>query len=155
MKLWENLSALLECLHLKALGVRVSLWDSLVTLGGCLHLDGLEQQGSSSRGWWLSPALIVVIVRGSWPFPDREPKGTLVDCSLLVRSSSCIGCAAPYWGFDVWYQLARESPQRGLACRQASEPWKKIIVSTFDFEVIGLHWYWFLWLIGLFFNSAV
>jgi hypothetical protein len=27
-----NLSALLECLHLEALGVRVLLWDSLVTL---------------------------------------------------------------------------------------------------------------------------
>ena len=42
-----NPSALLECLHLKALGVRVSLRDSLVTLGGCLHLDALEQRGSS------------------------------------------------------------------------------------------------------------
>ena len=46
----ENPSALLECLHLEALGVRVSLWDSLVTLGGCHHLDGLEQRGSSSGG---------------------------------------------------------------------------------------------------------
>ena len=46
-----NLSALLECLHLEALGVHVSLRDSLVTLGGCHHLDGLEQRGSSSEGW--------------------------------------------------------------------------------------------------------
>ena len=38
-----NPSALLECLLLDALGVRVSLWDSLVTLGGCHHLDSLEQ----------------------------------------------------------------------------------------------------------------
>ena len=38
-----NPSALLECLHLEALGVHVSLWVSLVTLGGCRHLDGLEQ----------------------------------------------------------------------------------------------------------------
>ena len=45
-----NPSAFLECLHLEALGVRVSLWDSLVTLGGCHHLDGLEQRGSSSGG---------------------------------------------------------------------------------------------------------
>ena len=36
-------SALLECLYLEALGVRVSLRDSLVTLGGCRHLDSLEQ----------------------------------------------------------------------------------------------------------------
>ena len=43
-----NTNALLECLHLEALGVRVSLWDSLVTLGGCRHLDGLVQRGSSS-----------------------------------------------------------------------------------------------------------
>ena len=51
MRLGENQSALLECLHLEALGVRVSLRDSLVTLGGCSNLDGLEQQGSLSRGW--------------------------------------------------------------------------------------------------------
>ena len=43
MRLGENPSALLECLHLEALVVRVSLWDSLVTLGDCRHLDGLEQ----------------------------------------------------------------------------------------------------------------
>ena len=46
-----NPCALLECLHLEALGVRVSLRDSLVTLGGYRHLDGLEQRGSLSRGW--------------------------------------------------------------------------------------------------------
>ena len=57
MRLGENPSALLECLHLEALGVRVSLWDSLVTLGDCHHLDGLEQRGSLSGG--------VVIVSGS------------------------------------------------------------------------------------------
>ena len=38
-----NPSALLECLHLEALGVRVSLWDLVVTLGGCRHLVGLKQ----------------------------------------------------------------------------------------------------------------
>ena len=59
-----NPSALLECLHLEALGVRVD-WVSLVTLGGCHHLDGLEQRGSSCRGWCLSPAPIMVIVRDS------------------------------------------------------------------------------------------
>jgi hypothetical protein len=79
-----NLSALLECLHLEALGVRVSLQDSHVTLGGCHHLDGLVQRGSLSEGRFLSPTPIVVIVRGSLPFFDGEPKGTLVDCSWLV-----------------------------------------------------------------------
>ena len=65
VRLGVNPSALLECLHLEALGVRISLRDSLVTLGGCRHLDGLEQRGSSSEGKCLSPALIVVIVRVS------------------------------------------------------------------------------------------
>jgi hypothetical protein len=51
MRLRENPSALLEGLHLEALGVCVSLQDSLVTLGGCRHLNGLEQRGSSSGGW--------------------------------------------------------------------------------------------------------
>jgi hypothetical protein len=41
------------------------IWVWLVTLGGCRHLDVLEQRGSSSGGWSLSPAPIVVIVRGS------------------------------------------------------------------------------------------
>ena len=36
MRLGENPSALLECLHLEVLGVRVLLRDSLVTLGGWL-----------------------------------------------------------------------------------------------------------------------
>ena len=46
MRLGENPSALLECLHIEALGVRVSLRDSLVTLGDCHHLDDLKQRGS-------------------------------------------------------------------------------------------------------------
>ena len=58
-------SALLEYLHLEALGVRVSLRDSPITLGGCRHLDGLEQRGSSNGGRCLSLAPIIVIVRGS------------------------------------------------------------------------------------------
>jgi hypothetical protein len=59
-----NPSALLECLHLEALSVRVSLRVWLVTLGGYHHLDGLVQRGSLSKGWWLSSAPIVVIMRG-------------------------------------------------------------------------------------------
>ena len=46
-----NPSALLEYLHLEALGILVSLRDLLVTLGSCHHLDGLEQRRSSSGGW--------------------------------------------------------------------------------------------------------
>ena len=46
-----NPSALLECLHLEALGVRVSLPDSLVALGGCHHLDGLVQRRRIGASW--------------------------------------------------------------------------------------------------------
>ena len=120
MRLGVNPSALLEWLHLEALGVRVSLWISLVTLGDCRYLDGLEQRGSLSGGWWLSPTPIVVNVRGSWPFPGGEPKGTIVDCSWLMWSSSYVGCAAPYWGFGVWSQLAREPPSECIATTRTS-----------------------------------
>ena len=159
MRLGENPSALLECLHLEALGVRVSLWISLVTLGGCRHLDSLEQRGSLSGGWWLSPAPIVVI-GGSWPFPGGAPKGTLVDCSWLVWSSSCVGCAAPYWGFGEWCQLAREPPSEWIATTRTSLPaskWTsvKIIVFIIDSEVIGHHCYSSSWLIGSFIYTAV
>ena len=134
-------------------GIYVSLWHSLVTLGGCRHLDGLEQRWSLSGGWWLSLALIVVIVRGSWPFASGEPKGTLMDCSWLVWSSSCIGCVAPYWGFGMWSQLAREPPSEWIATTRTSLPaskWTsvKIIVFIIDSEVIGLYCYSSLWLIG-------
>jgi hypothetical protein len=126
VRLEENPSVLLEWLHLEALGVRVSLWDLLVTLGGCHHLDGLEQRGSSG-GWCLSLAPIVVIVRGSWPFHGRETKHTLVDWSWLVWSSSCVGCAAPYCGFSVWFQLAREPPSEWIGTTRTSLPASKWI----------------------------
>ena len=48
VRLGVNPSALLECLHLEALGVRVLLWNSLVSLSGCRHLDVMVQQGSFS-----------------------------------------------------------------------------------------------------------
>jgi hypothetical protein len=155
MRLGVNPSALFEWLHLEALGVRVSLWDSLVTFGGCRHLDGLEQQGSSSGGRCLSPAPIVVIVRGSWPFPSGEPKGTLVDCLWLVWSSSYVGCAAPGCGFGVWCQLAREPPSEWIATTRTSLPvskWtsikKSCVITVRGF--LGIHCDWvigsILWL---------
>ena len=125
MRLGENQSALLKCLHLEALCVRVLLRDSLVTLGGYHHLDGLEQWGSLSAGWWLSVAPIIVIMKGSWPFPSGEPKGTLVDYSWLVWSSSCVGYVAPYWGFGVWSQLAHEPPSEWIATTRTSLPASK------------------------------
>ena len=91
--------------------------------------------GFACYSWWLpSPRRLgaariiewrVVIVRGSWPFLGGEPKGTLVDCSWLVWSSSCVGCAAPYWGFGVWCQLAREPSSEWIATTRSSLPVSK------------------------------
>jgi hypothetical protein len=50
VRLEENPSALLECLHPEALGDCISLRISLVTLGDCRYLDDLEQRGSLSGG---------------------------------------------------------------------------------------------------------
>jgi hypothetical protein len=150
VRLGEDPSALLECLHLEAFGDCVSLRDSLVTLGGCCHLDVLEQWGSSCRGYWLSLAPIMVIVRGSWPFPGGEPKSTLVDCSWLVWSSSCVGCAAPYRGFGVWCQLVCEPPSEWITTTRTSllaSKWTSVknLVSSCSEDFIGIHR---IWLIG-------
>jgi hypothetical protein len=139
VRLEENPSALLEWLHLEALGVRVLLQILFVTLGGWCHLDALEQQGLSSGGWWLSLASILVIVRGSWAFPVGELKGTLVDCSWLMWSSSCVGCATPYWGFGVWCQLAREPPSEWIATTRISLPASK---STSVKNHCVIIWFW-------------
>ena len=70
-------------------------------------------------------APIVMIVRGSWPFPSGEPKGTLVNCSWLVWSSSYVGYAAPYWGFGVWCQWAREPPSEWITTTRTNLPASK------------------------------
>jgi hypothetical protein len=138
MKLRMNPSALLEWLYLEALGDCVSLWDSFVTLDGCRHLDGLVQRGSSSGGRCLSLAPIVEIVRSSWPFSGGELKGTLVDCSWLVWSSSCVGCAAPDCGLGVWCLLAHEPPSEWIAIIETSLPASKW-TSVKNYCVISWH----------------
>jgi hypothetical protein len=115
MRLGVNPSAFLKWLYLETLSDCISLWDSLLSFGGCHNLDGLVQRGSSWGGMCLSPAPIVVIVRGSLPFPSEEPKGTLVDCSWLVWSSSCVGCVAPDCGLGVWCLLAHEPLSKWIA----------------------------------------
>jgi hypothetical protein len=150
VRLKVNPSALLEWLHLETLGDCVLLWDSLVSLGGYRHLDGLVQRGSSSRGRWLSSAPIVVIVRGSWPFPSGEPKDTLMDCSWLVWSLSCIGYAAPDCRLGVWCLLACEPLSEWIATTGTNLPASKW-TSVKNYCVIlclGFHWY-SLWLIDI------
>jgi hypothetical protein len=150
VRLEENPSALLEWLHLEALGDCVSLRDSLVTLGSYRHLDGLEQRGLSSGGRCLSPAPIVCC-EGFLTFPrwraKRYSSGMRVACVIL----SCVGCVAPYWGFGVWCQLAREPPSVCIATTRTSLPankWTSVKnhCVIFDSEVIALYWYSLLWL---------
>jgi hypothetical protein len=66
--------------------------------------------------WWL---------KGFLTFPGGEPKDTLVDCSWLVWSSSCVGCVAPYWWFDMWCQLACEPPSEWITTMRTSLPASK------------------------------
>jgi hypothetical protein len=148
VRLRVNPSALLRWLHLEALGDCVSLWDSLVAFGGCRHLDGLVQRGSSNEERWLSPALIVVIVRGSWPFPGGEPKGTLVDYSWLVWSSSCVGCAAPGCGLGGWCLLACEPPSECIATMGTRLSASKRTSVKNHCIILSLGFLWYsLWLI--------
>jgi hypothetical protein len=65
VRLGENPSALLECLHLEALGVHVSLRDSLVSLGGCCHLMAWSSEDHRAEEGNPSLAPIVLIVWGS------------------------------------------------------------------------------------------
>jgi hypothetical protein len=95
----------------------------------------------------LSSAPIVVIVRGSWSFPSGEPKVTLVDCSWLVWSSSCVDCVSPYWGFRMWCQLAREPPSEWITTMRTSllaSKWTSIknLVSSLSEDFIGFHCDW-------------
>ena len=86
---------------------------------GC-YIYGPMIGGSSSRGRWLSLASIIVIVKGSCAFSGGAPKATLVDCTWLVWSLSCVGCAAPYWGFGMWCQLACQPPSEWIATTRTS-----------------------------------
>jgi hypothetical protein len=120
-----------------------------VTLGDCHHLDSSVHWGSSSGERCLSLALIVVIVRGSWPFLGEESKGTLVDCSWLVWSTSCISCAAPYWGFGMWWQLVHEPPSECITTTRISLPASKwTSIKILCHLVWGFHWLSYDSLIG-------
>ena len=84
-------------------------------------------------GWWLSPAPIVLIVRGLVPSPMEHRKVTLVDCSchwvtsLMGRFLRC----PIVWTRFVQHLLATEPSSvgrhnRDIACWQAREPREKI-----------------------------
>ena len=131
--------------------------------------------GFACYSWWLLPprrlgaARIVerrvVILSGSdrgdcegfLTFPGRERKGTLVDCSWLVWSSSCVDCVAPYWGFGVWSQLAREPSSEWIATTKTSLSASKWTSVKNRYVIIWFRgdWFLFLWLIGSFLDSAV
>jgi hypothetical protein len=81
MRLREHPSVLLECLHLEALGDRVSLQDSLVTLGVCRRFGATRI---------VERRLVIVSgfnhgdYEGFLTFFRGELKDTLVDCLWLV-----------------------------------------------------------------------
>ena len=132
----------------------------------CLPIECEQSDGTTSTlyrkdgGHCKWPASIMVIVRGSWPFSGREPKGTRVNCSWLVWSSSCVGCAAPYWGFGMWCQLAREPLSEWIATTRTSLLASKWTSVKNHCVII---WFWgvwsslvlFLWLKASLLDSAV
>jgi hypothetical protein len=70
----------LEWLHLVTLGDRCG-YGFLVTLDGGRHLDGLEQRWRSETSWWLFVVGSGDLVRGIAPFPAKNRKVALVNCS--------------------------------------------------------------------------
>ena len=98
MKLGENPTPLLECLHLEALGVRVSLWDSLVTppprrLGAARIVEQrVVIVSSSDRG----------DCEGFLTFPRRRAK--------RYSSGLLVACVDPH------LVLVVQHPIEGLAC---------------------------------------
>jgi len=136
----------IEWLHVEALSDCVSLWISLVTLGVCRHLDGLEQRGSLSGGWCLSPAPIGglwgVLVPSPWEITEDNSSGLRVACG----SSSCVCCAAPSCGLGVWCLLAREPPGEWIATTGTSlsaSKWtseEKSLCYLVSVNFIGIDW---------------
>jgi hypothetical protein len=82
-----------------------------------------------------------------WWRAKRYSSGMRVACVIL----SCVSCAAPYWGFGVWCQLAHEPPSECIVTTRTSLPaskWTSVKnhCVIFDSKVIGLYWYSLLWL---------
>ena len=121
MRLGVNPSALLECLHLEA-------------LGGCRHQDGLEQRGSSSRGWWLSSAPIVVIVRGSWPFlrwrAKRYSSGLLIVYVILILRWSC-GTLLRVWRMMPISTWTSKWVNRSMRSSLSASKWTSVKIIVF------------------------
>ena len=128
MRLGENPSALLEWLHLEALGIRVALRILLVTLGGCHHLDGSVQRWRIGTSWWLFVA-VSGDCEGSCTFPGGVLKG---NSSKLLMSLSYLTCGSVLVVSNRVDEVCETplsrrtticwSTQWGLACWQAHEP---------------------------------
>ena len=84
--------------------------------------------------WWLWGVL-------DFSFVESQ-KGTLVDCSWLVWSSSCVGCVASYGGIGVWCQLAREPPSEWITTTRTSLPASKWTSVKNHCVII---WFWGDW----------
>jgi hypothetical protein len=55
----------------------------------------------------------------------KSQLATLVDCSWLEGSSSCVGCVAPIEGLALEYQLARDPSSGCIATTRTSLPGSK------------------------------
>jgi hypothetical protein len=80
----------------------------------------------------------------------RSRKASLVDCSWLVWSLSCVGCAAPGCRFSLWCQLACEPLSGWIATTRTSllaSKWTSV-KNHYIIFVRGFHWLSCDWLIG-------
>jgi hypothetical protein len=68
--------------------------------------------------WWICEGFL------SLPH-GRSQLVTLVDCSWLGGSSSCVGCAAPAEGLTLECQLARDPSSGCIAITRTSLPGSK------------------------------
>ena len=58
------------------------------------------------------------------------------------QTKSCVGCAAPYWAFGVWCQLAREPPSVWIATTRTSLPTSKWALVKNHFVIIWFQGDW-------------
>jgi hypothetical protein len=94
---------------------------------------------------------LLMICEGCCAFPGGAPKATLVNCSCHWATSFAVGSCGALgelgFGLPISHWTTRcRSTQRGLACRQAREPWEKnlvFILCMIGFvPVIGHHILW-------------
>jgi hypothetical protein len=131
--LWLRISCYSWCLPTpKWLGATEEHWHELVIVRG--HLP--------------------VIARGLVPSPMKSWKVTLVNCSCHWVTS-LVGRflrrqVLARWVIPISHRIVKcWSTQRGLACRQAREPWEKNLMSIVIEILLVIDWIFVDWFISL------